>query len=101
MTPLQGPKLLASTFSSNPTVDVHNALTPTLGLPISGKLTSWAEGTGGFLIAEGGDSKWIFLDTVRHVVFKPDRKDNKMISATQRSRTSSNLFKSRLEERHS
>lgn len=76
MTPLQGLKLLAPSFSSDPTVDVRNPLTPTLGLPIAGHLTSWAEGTGGFFIAEGGGSKRLFLVTARHVVFKPNRNDN-------------------------
>ena len=74
---LEGPKLLAPTFSSDPTVDVRNPLTPTLGLPISGKLTPWAEGTGGFFIAEGGSSKRLFLVTARHIIFKPNRNDNK------------------------
>jgi hypothetical protein len=78
VTPLDGPKLLVPTFSSDPTVDVRNPLTPTLGLPISGKLTPWAEGTGGFFIAEGGGSKRLFLVTARHVVFKPNRNDNKI-----------------------
>ncbi|KAL5480626.1 hypothetical protein ACEPAI_1897 [Sanghuangporus weigelae] len=77
VTPLDGPKLLVPTFSSDPTVDVRTPLTHTLGLPISGKLTPWIEGTGGFFIAEGGGSKRIFLVTARHVVFKPNRNDNK------------------------
>ncbi|RPA95784.1 hypothetical protein L873DRAFT_1845759 [Choiromyces venosus 120613-1] len=48
VTPLEGPKLLVPTFSSDPTVDARNPLTPTLGLPISGKLAPCSEGTGGF-----------------------------------------------------
>lgn len=75
---MKGPKLLApSSFSSDPTVDIRNPLTHTLGLPISGKVAPWAEGTGGFFIAEGGGSKRLFLVTARHVVFKPSRNDNK------------------------
>ena len=73
---LGGPKLLATVRSSNPTVDIRKPLTPTLGLPISGKLTPWAEGTGGFFVAEGGGSKRVFLVTARHVVFEPGRDDN-------------------------
>src|ERR1700683_122483 len=77
VTLLEGPKLLVPTFSSDPTVDIHNHLTPTLGLPISDKLTPWAEGTGSFFIAKGGGSKRLFLITARHIIFKPDRNDNK------------------------
>lgn len=33
VTLLEGPKLLMPTFSSDPTVDVRNPLTPTFGLP--------------------------------------------------------------------
>jgi hypothetical protein len=57
VTLLESPKLLMPTFSSDPTIDVHNPLTPTLGLLISGKLTPWTEGTDGFFIPEGGGSK--------------------------------------------
>ncbi|KZS99904.1 uncharacterized protein LAESUDRAFT_765115 [Laetiporus sulphureus 93-53] len=53
---LEGPKLLAPTVSSDPTVDVRDPFTHTLGLPISGKLTPWAE--------------------ARHVLLKPKRTDN-------------------------
>ncbi|RPA94539.1 hypothetical protein L873DRAFT_1408743 [Choiromyces venosus 120613-1] len=77
VTPLEGHKLLAPTSSSDPTVDVRNPLTPTLCLPISGKLTPCSEGSGGFFIAEGGGSKRLFLATTRHVVFKLNRDDNK------------------------
>lgn len=76
---LGGPKLLvpdAYPSFSKPIVDIKNPLTPTLGLPISGKLTPWAEGVGGFFIAEGGDSKRLFLVTARHVVFEPSKDDN-------------------------
>jgi len=73
---LEGPKLLRPTRFYHPTENVRKPLTPTLGLPISGKLTPWAEGTGGFFIAEGGDSKRLFLVTALHVVFKPSRNDN-------------------------
>ncbi|KAI5116737.1 hypothetical protein M0805_001379 [Coniferiporia weirii] len=76
VTPLEGPKLLAHTTFFDPTVDVRGPLTPTLGLPISGKHTPRTEGTGGFFIAEGGTSKRLFLVTARHVVFKPNKDDN-------------------------
>ncbi|KDQ61352.1 hypothetical protein JAAARDRAFT_30774 [Jaapia argillacea MUCL 33604] len=77
VTTLRGPKLLAPVSSSDPTADARNPFTSTLGLPTSGKSTPSAEGTGGFFIAEGGGSKRIFLITARHVLFKPDRNNNK------------------------
>lgn len=76
MTFLAGPKLLVSTFSSDPTAGIRNPLTPTLGLPLSGKPSPWLEGTGGFFIAEGGGSKRLFLVTARHVLFKPHKNNN-------------------------
>ncbi|RPA99861.1 hypothetical protein L873DRAFT_1682426 [Choiromyces venosus 120613-1] len=76
VTSLEGLKLLAPAFTFDPTVDIRNPLTSTLGLPISSKLTPSSEGTGGFFIAEGGSSKRLFLITARHVVFKPNRDDN-------------------------
>jgi hypothetical protein len=71
-----GPKLLNPAFSADPTVNVRKPLTATLGLSICAQLTSWAEGTGGFFMAEGGDSKRIFLVTARHVMFPPEINDN-------------------------
>ena len=59
-------------FDSDPTVEVRMPLTATLGLGICAQSTSWAEGTGGFYMAEGGDSKRILLVTARHVVFPPN-----------------------------
>ena len=58
------------TVSSDPTAEVRNPLTPTLGLPIAGNFTPWGEGT-------GGSSKRLFLVTARHVVFEPNGNDNK------------------------
>jgi hypothetical protein len=71
-----GPKFLPSVYSSDPTVDVREPLTTTLGLPICAKAMSYAEGTGGFFIAEGGNAKRLLLVTARHVVFKPDKNEN-------------------------
>ncbi|RPA93055.1 hypothetical protein L873DRAFT_1847409 [Choiromyces venosus 120613-1] len=85
VTPLAGPKLLEPTVSSDATVDLRNPLTPTLGLPISGKLTPYSEGTGGFFISEGGGSKRLFLVTARHVVFKSNRNDNRTFEHKSRS----------------
>ena len=72
-----GPRFLDPTaFGWNPTVEVRRPLTATLGLGICAQSTSWAEGTGGFYMAEGGDSKRILLVTARHVVFPPNIVDN-------------------------
>ncbi|PBK75246.1 hypothetical protein ARMSODRAFT_929310 [Armillaria solidipes] len=73
-----GPKLLTSTYSySDPTVSAREPLTTTLGLPICAQSTPWAGGTGGFFITEGGNTKRLLLVTARHVVFTPDKNDNK------------------------
>ncbi|KAJ6616363.1 hypothetical protein B0H10DRAFT_2176659 [Mycena sp. CBHHK59/15] len=37
----------------------------------------WTEGTGGFFIAEGGNTERLLLATARHVVFTPDKNENK------------------------
>jgi hypothetical protein len=66
-----GPRFLDPAFLSDPTVEVRRPLTATLGLSICAESTAWAEGTGGFFMAEGGDSKRIFLITARHVVLLP------------------------------
>ena len=72
-----GPRFLQpARFSWDPTVEVRKPLTATLGLGICAQSTSWAEGTGGFYMAEGGDSKRILLVTARHVVFPPNIVDN-------------------------
>ena len=74
-----GPRFLDSPESyvdSKPMVEVRRLLTTTLGNGICAQSTSWAEGTGGFYMAEGGDSKRVFLVTARHVVFPPNIADN-------------------------
>ncbi|KAH8111885.1 hypothetical protein DFH11DRAFT_1546184 [Phellopilus nigrolimitatus] len=48
-----GPKLLTPSYSSEFTVHFREPFTPTLGIPICAQTTPWAEGTGGFFIAEG------------------------------------------------
>ncbi|KAH7906810.1 hypothetical protein BJ138DRAFT_1117251 [Hygrophoropsis aurantiaca] len=68
-----GSRLLSPVYSSDPTADAREPLTPTLGLPICAQATA-NEGTGGFFIVEGGntDSGRLLLVTARHVVFPPD-----------------------------
>ncbi|KAL6303779.1 hypothetical protein BKA93DRAFT_898944 [Sparassis latifolia] len=72
-----GPELFTSTYSSDPTVYVRARLTITLGLPICAQSTPWSEGTGGFFITEGGNTERLLLVTARHVVFTPDKNENK------------------------
>ncbi|KAK7047555.1 hypothetical protein VNI00_006323 [Paramarasmius palmivorus] len=67
------PRFLAPTSSSDHTVDVREAVTTTLGLPICAESTPWDEGTAGLFIRE---SKRLLLVTARHVVFPPPD-DNK------------------------
>ena len=74
---LAGPKLLAPTFYPEATAEVRNPLTTTLGLPIACQKTPYKEGTGGIFLAEGGNSRRIFLLTTRHVVLEIYGKDNK------------------------
>ncbi|KAI6006447.1 hypothetical protein EDC04DRAFT_3123797 [Pisolithus marmoratus] len=71
-----GPKLLHPSHSANPTVDVREPLTPTLGLPICSQSTPSAEGTGGFFITEGGNTSKLLLVTARHVVFPLEKCKN-------------------------
>ncbi|KAK0218117.1 hypothetical protein IW262DRAFT_1117502 [Armillaria fumosa] len=72
-----GPRLLKPASWNDPTADVREPLTATLGLPICAQSTPWAEGTGGFFITEGGDTKRLLLVTARHVLFPPDTNQNK------------------------
>jgi hypothetical protein len=65
------------TNSSDPTVYLRRPLTATLGLSICAKPTPRVEGTGGFFMAEGGDSQRLFLVTARHVVLPESNGNNK------------------------
>ncbi|KZT04526.1 uncharacterized protein LAESUDRAFT_715565 [Laetiporus sulphureus 93-53] len=65
-----GSKLLTRTssyYSFDPTADVREPLTTTLGLPICAQSSPCAENTGGFVIAEGGNTKRLLLVTARHL----------------------------------
>lgn len=77
MTRSVGPQLLKSAHDSHPTVNVREPLTVTLGLSICARSTPWAEGTGGFFISEGPKSNRLLLVTARHIVFEPDKANNK------------------------
>lgn len=66
------PKLLVPTSRFDPTAEVREPLTTTLGLPIYAQLG----GTGGFFITEGGDTKRLLLVTARHVLFSSNTTPN-------------------------
>jgi hypothetical protein len=57
----RGPKLYNPDFMA----DVRMPLSTTLGLPICAQSMTWAEGTGGFFITEGGNTKRLHLVTAR------------------------------------
>ncbi|KAK7447031.1 hypothetical protein VKT23_014244 [Stygiomarasmius scandens] len=81
VTRLAGPRLLTSTLSFDPTADLRDPLTTTLGLPISvhsSQTTPQPEGTGGLFITESGKPNKLLLLTARHVVFAPDSKQNEL-----------------------
>ncbi|THV02724.1 hypothetical protein K435DRAFT_836237 [Dendrothele bispora CBS 962.96] len=73
-----GPKFFSSTraYSSDPVDGICTPLTTALGFPISAQSTPWFQGTGGFFVTEGADTKRLLLITARHVVFTPDMDDN-------------------------
>jgi len=64
-----GPKLLGPTDDLDPTADVREPFTPTLGIPICAQSTPTKEGSSGFFLNEGGDRNRLLLVTARHVVF--------------------------------
>ncbi|KAJ7145815.1 hypothetical protein C8R44DRAFT_755948 [Mycena epipterygia] len=86
-----GPKLLTSTYFSDPTAGVREPLTTTLGLPICAQFTPWAEGTGGFFFAEDGNTERLLLATARHVVFPPDMNENKHFECKKNSQRRYNV----------
>ena len=75
-----GPKLLTPTYYSDPTVDLRNPLTTTLGHPICAQSTPNLVGTGGFFVIEGKNIKRLLIITARHVLFQPNRGEGEFIS---------------------
>ena len=69
-----GPRLRKSVRFFDPTAELLEPLTSTLGLFICNASTPWAEGTDGFYVT-GGDSK-LHLVTARHVVFNTNLASN-------------------------
>jgi hypothetical protein len=72
---LANPQLYQPVFSSDPTADVLHPFSSTIGITICAQSTPWAEGTGGFFLAEGGDGTRLFVVTVRHVVLPRSEND--------------------------
>ncbi|RPA94248.1 hypothetical protein L873DRAFT_1702188, partial [Choiromyces venosus 120613-1] len=62
--------------SIDPTAELLEPLTSTLGPFICNASTPWAEGTGGFYVTD--DKSNLYLVTARHVVFKQDQDNNDM-----------------------
>ncbi|KAF9509974.1 hypothetical protein BS47DRAFT_1410215 [Hydnum rufescens UP504] len=75
-TRLAGPSLLKPVSDIDPTADVCSPLTPALGPYIAAQATPHTEGTGGFYLAEGGNSKKVLLVTARHVLFPQNEGPN-------------------------
>ena len=74
--PSAGLQLLEPGSHFDPTTDAREPLAATLGITICSQSTPWAEGTGGFFLNEGSDSKRLLLVTARHVVFPPNEENN-------------------------
>lgn len=53
----------------DPTADVREPFTSTLGITICSQRSPWAEGTASFFLGDGNDAKKLLLVTTRHVVF--------------------------------
>ncbi|KAI0647688.1 hypothetical protein C8Q79DRAFT_924809 [Trametes meyenii] len=73
-----GPALLEPSFDIDPTVEVREPFTATLGITICAKATPWVEGTSGFFLGDAADSTKLYLVTARHVVYQPDKENNKV-----------------------
>ena len=91
VTRFAGPKLLSPIPSSNPTVAVHHPLSHALGLPISAQATPYIAGTGGFFMAESGNSDKLLLITARHVVL-PNKETNVKFGHKNESQPRSNVL---------
>lgn len=69
-----GPNLRKPAFFGDPTAELLDPLTSTLGLSICNTSTPWADGTGGFYVT--GENSKLYLVTARHIVFKPNIENN-------------------------
>ncbi|CUS13211.1 unnamed protein product, partial [Tuber aestivum] len=78
VTRYSGPKLLKPAALDDPTAELREPLTSTLGLSISRTRSEWAEGTGGFYLRDKIRESKLYLVTARHVVF-PSGPDHKVI----------------------
>ncbi len=87
-----GPSLLKPVSDFDPTVDICGPLTPALGLFIAAQATPHAQGTGGFYLAKGGDSKKVLLVTARRVLFPPNERPNVGYARTKPSAPRRDIF---------
>ncbi|KAI0244915.1 hypothetical protein BJV78DRAFT_1144064, partial [Lactifluus subvellereus] len=76
VTCLSSPRLLKPAKSFDPTIDVCECLTMTVGLPICAQNTPWAKGTGSLFINKGRNTERLLLLTTHHVVFTPNKSKN-------------------------
>ncbi|CUS06786.1 unnamed protein product, partial [Tuber aestivum] len=70
VTQYSGPKFLKPATPNDPTAELRQPLTSTLGLSICVTRTVWAEGTGGFYLTDNNSK--LYLVTARHVVIPSD-----------------------------
>jgi hypothetical protein len=81
-----GPPLLKSEPTVRSTADVSGPLTAALGLPIAGSARPHLQGTMGFYLAEGGESKDVLAVTARHVLFPLDEDNTNYVHANNSKR---------------
>ncbi|KAG8852529.1 hypothetical protein FRB96_008624 [Tulasnella sp. 330] len=70
-------KLYQPVLTSSPIVRAVEPFATSLGVPICGGNTRSFEGTGGLFFTDSGRPGKLFLVTARHVLFHPDRTENK------------------------
>lgn len=72
--------LYKPTITANPVAIVREPFSTTLGIPICNATTPNFEGTGGFFFVDTAKPGNLYLLTARHVLFHPDRDENKLYS---------------------
>ncbi|GBE80098.1 hypothetical protein SCP_0213010 [Sparassis crispa] len=63
-------------ISANPTAVIREPFSTTLGIPICNAKTPNFKGTGGFFFIDTAKPGILYLLTVRHVLFNPDKEEN-------------------------
>jgi len=65
-------------ITTNPVAIVREPFSTTLGIPICNTKTTYLEGTAGFFFINPAIPGILFLLTARHVLFHPDKDENKL-----------------------